>query len=184
MRGGEYMEETQNSTNIVSTNKRRFNPTILIGIVLAVIVIGGLIAFKNEKNESKEESTQAMQKEESTESPTKAVGNTEEKVTETSPKPSDTMAASEKVFTVKGSNYAFSPSKISVNKGDKVKIIFQDDDGFHDLVIDGYNASTKRLQTGGTAEIQFVADKTGTFEYFCSVADHREQGMKGTFTVL
>ncbi len=60
MKGGEYMEKTQNT---ISTNKRKFNPALLIGVVLAVLVIGGLIAFKNEKNESKEESAQGIQKE-------------------------------------------------------------------------------------------------------------------------
>ncbi len=88
-----------------------------------------------------------------------------------------------KIFTVKGTNFSFSPSTITVKKGDKVKIVFQDDDGFHDLVVSGYNAQTKRVNSGQSSEVTFTADKTGTFEYYCSVGNHREKGMKGSLIV-
>ena len=87
-------------------------------------------------------------------------------------------------FTVFGNNYSFNPSKITVKKGDIVKITFKDDDGFHDLKIDGYNVATQRVNTGGESSVQFVALKSGSFEYYCSVDSHREKGMKGTFTVM
>ena len=88
-----------------------------------------------------------------------------------------------KEFTVKGSSFAFDPATITVNKGDAVQITFIDDDGRHDLVVDGYNISTNILSEGGSGTIQFVADKTGSFEYYCSVANHRDLGMKGTLVV-
>jgi uncharacterized cupredoxin-like copper-binding protein len=31
--------------------------------------------------------------------------------------------------------------------------------------------------------VQFVADKTGTFEFYCSVGNHRQMGMVGTLVV-
>jgi plastocyanin len=88
-----------------------------------------------------------------------------------------------KSFTVSGKNFSMTPSSLSVNKGDTVKITFKNDGGFHDLVIDGYDVETPQIQTGQTATVEFIADKTGSFEYYCSVGTHRQQGMKGTFTV-
>src|SRR5258706_2223717 len=88
-----------------------------------------------------------------------------------------------KEFTVDGSNFVFDPKTITVNKGDNVKITFKDDDGRHNLVIDGYNLSTNIVGPGSEDSISFVADKAGSFEYYCSVSNHREQGMTGTLTV-
>lgn len=99
------------------------------------------------------------------------------------PTTSPELGAAVKEFTVVGSNFSFSPGTISVNKGDMVKIIFKDDDGTHNLVIDGYNLSTNVINGGSSDLIQFVADKNGSFEFFCSVGSHRDLGMTGTLIV-
>jgi len=88
-----------------------------------------------------------------------------------------------KEFTVVGSNYKFSLAEIKVKKGDLVKINFRSESGFHDFKIDEFGARTKQLQAGGTETISFVADKTGTFEYYCSVGSHRATGMVGKLIV-
>jgi plastocyanin len=85
-------------------------------------------------------------------------------------------------FTVEGKNFAFTPSLLSVKKGDTVKITFKNTGGFHDFVIDEFNVRTKQLQSGEET-VEFVADKAGQFEYYCSVGQHRAMGMKGTLTV-
>ncbi|MDQ5952387.1 MAG: plastocyanin, partial [Patescibacteria group bacterium] len=71
----------------------------------------------------------------------------------------------------------------TVQKGDTVRIIFKNEDGFHDLKIDEFNVATKQIQGGAEETVEFVADKAGTFEYYCSVGKHRDMGMKGTITV-
>ena len=86
-------------------------------------------------------------------------------------------------ITIEGSKFAFVPSTFSVKKGQTVKITFKNVDGFHDLRIDEFKAFTKQIQGGASDSIEFVADKTGTFEYYCSVGNHRAQGMVGTLTV-
>ena len=88
-----------------------------------------------------------------------------------------------KEFEVSGNNFAFSPTEIVVNQGDTVRINFTNSGGFHDLVIDEFNARTKQLADGAKETIEFVADKTGTFEYYCSVGKHREMGMVGNLIV-
>ena len=81
------------------------------------------------------------------------------------------------------SNFAFSMNEIKVQQGDTVKIVFQNNDGFHDWVVDEFNARTKQINAGATDTVEFVADKAGTFEYYCSVGKHRELGMKGNLIV-
>jgi plastocyanin len=88
-----------------------------------------------------------------------------------------------KVIVVEGSPFKFAPSAITVKKGDRVKIEFKNITGTHDFVINEYNVQTKILNAGQNETVEFVADKSGTFEYYCSVGNHREMGMKGTLTV-
>lgn len=92
-------------------------------------------------------------------------------------------ATTVKEFTVLGSNFAFTPSTLEVNKGDTVKVIFKNTDGSHSFNIDGFAVATKQLQAGESETVQFVADKTGPFEYYCAVGNHRAMGMKGTLNV-
>ncbi len=92
-------------------------------------------------------------------------------------------AGTEKTFTITGSNFSFSPSSITVNKGDKVKIVFANSGGTHDFKIDEYSVATPRISGGQSASVEFVADKSGTFDYYCSVGSHRAMGMQGTLIV-
>lgn len=96
---------------------------------------------------------------------------------------SDTAIQAVKTITVTGKNFSLSPAEIRVKKGDKVKIVFQNESGFHDWVIDEFNARTQQFMGPGTQEVEFVADKTGEFEYYCSVGQHRKMGMKGKLIV-
>ncbi len=88
-----------------------------------------------------------------------------------------------KEFTVVGQNFSFAPSILNVNVGDKVKIIFKNTDGFHDFHIDEFNVATPRISAGQQAVVEFTADKAGSYEFYCSVGNHRAMGMKGTLMV-
>lgn len=88
-----------------------------------------------------------------------------------------------KEFTVTASNFKFDPSQIQVKKGETVRIVFKNNGGSHDFRLDEFKASTKVIQGGQQETIEFVADKTGQFEYYCSVGNHRQMGMKGTLVV-
>ena len=88
-----------------------------------------------------------------------------------------------KEFAVSGKNFSFTPASMEVNVGDRVKITFTNQGGNHDLVVDGYNIRTKVLGASQSETIEFVADKAGNFEYYCSVGTHRQMGMKGTLVV-
>src|SRR3989344_3835670 len=92
-------------------------------------------------------------------------------------------APNEKTFTVSGSNFSFSLGTITVDKGDRVTIVFKNAGGTHYLRIDEFDVTTPKIGDGEEASVTFVADKTGSFEYYCSVGTHRQMGMKGTLTV-
>lgn len=96
----------------------------------------------------------------------------------------DTEADAEaKVFDIDGSNFAFSVKEIRVQEGDTVTINLTSADGFHDWNVDEFDAATTRVNTGETASVTFVADTAGTYEYYCSVGNHRAMGMVGTLIV-
>ena len=95
----------------------------------------------------------------------------------------DSAPVANKTFTVTGQNFSFSPAQIKVKKGEVIKIVFKNAAGFHDFMIDKYNVRAQRIQGGSEEVITFTADKTGSFEYYCSVGTHRAQGMKGTLIV-
>jgi cytochrome c oxidase subunit 2 len=87
------------------------------------------------------------------------------------------------VFTIDATNFAYSVSKITVQKGQKVRIKLTNSEGFHDWVVDEFNASTMRINAGEEAMVEFTPDKVGTFEFYCSVGQHRANGMVGTLVV-
>lgn len=92
------------------------------------------------------------------------------------------------VFKMGGKNFAFTLDgkenpDLKVKVGDKVRIEFTSESGFHDWVVDEFKAATKQVQTGGTTSVEFIVDKKGTFEYYCSVGKHRQNGMVGKLIV-
>lgn len=95
----------------------------------------------------------------------------------------DTVAKGVKTFDISGKNFSFSQTAIRVKKGDKVRINFKSIDGYHDWVINKFNAGTSRVQTGDTTSVEFIAKDKGTFEYYCSVGSHRQLGMVGKLIV-
>lgn len=91
--------------------------------------------------------------------------------------------ATAKSFTVTGDNFKFDLAEMRVKKGDTVRVTFKNAEGFHDWKLDEFGAATQKLQAAQEETIEFVADKAGTFEYYCSVGKHRTMGMKGNLIV-
>ncbi len=87
-------------------------------------------------------------------------------------------------FVVESGSYYFAPKTLSVKEGETVKITLRNKGGYHDLKLDEFGVATKILKTAGEEDtVTFVASKKGTFQYYCSIGDHRQMGMVGTITV-
>ena len=84
---------------------------------------------------------------------------------------------------VKMSNYKFEPNTINAKQGDKVKITVFNEEGTHNLFIEGYDEKTDIESSPDVQIIEFVADQPGNFEYWCKVSGHKAIGMKGVLIV-
>ena len=91
--------------------------------------------------------------------------------------------AAVKEITVENDGLSFVQNEIRVNEGDRVRLTFVNTGGFHDWVIDEFDAATSQYSGGQSETIEFTADRAGTFEFYCSVGNHRARGMWGTFIV-
>lgn len=86
-------------------------------------------------------------------------------------------------FNIAAGSYYFVPNVIRVKKGDKVKIVLENKGGMHNFVLDEFNVMIDPIKMGETSTAEFVADKVGTFEYYCGVGSHRKMGQKGNLIV-
>lgn len=77
----------------------------------------------------------------------------------------------------------FSLKEITVEKGDLVRIKITVTKGAHDFKIDEFNVYAD-TQLNQEFIVEFVADKTGEFVYYCAKPGHRQNGQWGTLKVL
>jgi heme/copper-type cytochrome/quinol oxidase subunit 2 len=85
--------------------------------------------------------------------------------------------------TVRGDQFAFSPTSIEVQKDDIVKITFTAVDIPHSFTMEGYRIA-KRAAAGQTVTFEFRADRTGTFPFVCNLTqDDRCKQMHGELVV-
>ena len=98
---------------------------------------------------------------------------------------SDTNESDIKVKTIaiEAGSFYYNPREIRVKKGEKIKIVLTSKDMMHDFTIDELNVKSPLTKAGETSTVEFVADKNGEFEYYCSVAQHRKMGQVGKIIV-
>ena len=97
--------------------------------------------------------------------------------------PTASPQGSLKEFTMTARTWAFEPSEIRVNKGDRVKLTITSVDVAHGFAIPEFNVNA-RLEPGQQTTVEFTADKAGTFSFFCSVVcGSGHSGMRGTLVV-
>ncbi|MDO8495130.1 MAG: cupredoxin domain-containing protein [bacterium] len=161
----------------------------IIGIIILILIVGGYFLFRSaDETSPSETATPTMSS-----SPLATVSATPTTSVSASPTVSSSTpprasispepGSQVKTFNVTAKSFSFSLTEIKVKKGDKVKIVLKNEQGFHDWVLDEFKAKTKQLSVGQTEEIEFTASKTGTFEFYCSVGTHRQMGMVGKLIV-
>lgn len=72
-----------------------------------------------------------------------------------------------RVINLKAERFRYIPNEITVQKGRKVTIKLESLDVTHGLYLDGYGKEIK-ASPGKTAQVTFVADKTGRYTFRCS----------------
>ena len=93
------------------------------------------------------------------------------------------MTPNDVALEIDMSNYEYSETEIRVKQGDIVTVTLNSTLGTHNFIIDELDVASLTINSGQTTEVTFTATKTGTFEYYCSVGDHRELGMWGNLIV-
>jgi plastocyanin len=169
---------------------------IIFGVVVILLILAGG-AFVMSKKETQPESTKVPMESaspSSSEKPAEQGNPLKMNMDPQSPPPmteqqkmqmtdGTSTKVKEKKFDITGGNFYFSPNEMTVNKGDKVTITFSNAGGIHDFVIDEFKAKTETIETGETSTVTFVANKAGSFQFYCSVPGHLQKGMKGTLIV-
>lgn len=162
------------------------NTTTILIVILALIALG-FIFFKPVSDDRKGDTVNVQVSPETIPNnlnePQNPQPSTTTTTTSITPPVVTTNVSTQKSFTITGKNYSFTPSKITVKKGDTVKITLVSNDGLHDLRIEEFNAATSKINSGQSETITFVADRMGSFQYYCSVGNHKAMGMLGTLIV-
>ena len=171
------MEETSENKSS-GYGKRPMWQWIVVYLVIAAVVYGAFYYFVLAKKGGGSVYTQPAATQTQTTTPTTAAAQPTTTTTNTT-----TNAVMENI-TVTGTEYAFTPSTITVKKGEVVKLTFKNAGTYpHNFTLADLNVKTKTIQPGQQDTITFTPTKTGSFAYICTVPGHADRGMKGTLTV-
>lgn len=84
------------------------------------------------------------------------------------PLPVRSIAPQERTFRIDARQYAYSPSEIHVNAGDRITFELVSTDVVHGLYVEGYGVSLE-ADPGQTVALTFVASQSGSFRFRCNV---------------
>ncbi len=88
-----------------------------------------------------------------------------------------------KEITVRAFRFGFEPDTIEVNKGDKIKLTAYSSDGHHSFTLYDFDVNLD-LEGSDKKTAEFIADKAGTFTFFCALPCGKGHGqMRGNFVV-
>lgn len=151
------MQEGQGTSN--TSNK---NTWVILGVL--VLVVAGIGAFFYSSKGATQSSL------ETTASPL--------------PAGSSVNVTPAREIVVDAKEFAFTPSKLTATKGERIKIVLKNTGKMqHDFVIDELSVSTKIIPAGTEDSVEFSVEDAGTYTFYCSVGNHRAQGMVGTLEV-
>ena len=86
-------------------------------------------------------------------------------------------------LAVTAKEFSFNPARLTLKAGQSAKLVMENIGSIeHDFTVD--DAGFKLSVTGGkTKDKELKIDKPGTYEFHCSVAGHKDAGMKGELVV-
>lgn len=152
------------------------SPAMAVGIVIIILLIaGGAFVFAKKlahkaASHVSEESMEHMQV-------------TPQVSPMTTVTPTATDAANVVTVNMEAGSFYFKPNEIRVKKGQTVKVVLHAVSMMHSFNIDAFNVKGTPTRNGTTSTVEFVADKTGTFQFYCGIGNHRQMGQVGTLIV-
>lgn len=151
------------------------NPMLVVGVVVAVLVVGAVAIFGMGGNNSETPSSETMLADDSQNMDGEMIGG-------------DAMSGDEEsmmegVIEVEGGAFYYEPNEIRVKAGEEVTIKLNSVDMMHDFVIDELNVSSEVIPGGESTTVTFTPTEAGEYEFYCSVGEHRANGMFGTLIV-
>lgn len=156
---------------------------------MALLLVSGLVFSacipKQEEKAAMDEAVDVMVKEETMESDEEAMmeGDVEDEME------SDEEAMMEKAdveVSMEMGMFYFEPAVIEAEAGQTVTVNFTNAEGLHDFVIDELEVQSEQISSGEITSVTFTIpeDASGEeYEFYCSVMNHRAQGMVGTLMV-
>src|SRR3989344_4656447 len=146
------------------------NSKVIILVILVIVLAAGVFFYLQSQNSANDQPTERSVMEEIQETVMKSSPSGVAESPSTGSAMTESSDAGVKEIIVEGSNFKFAPNNITVNKGDKVKVVFKNVGGMpHDFTIDELDVKTKTITVGNTDTVEFTADTAGTFEFYCSV---------------
>ncbi len=167
------MEETTTSQNS--------NMKVMGGIVVLILVlVGGFLLMRSRDVKNVESQTQELTQEEMMQQDSDTSVDADTEIKETSDSAAE---ASVQTVTIEAGGFYYKPNVIKAKVGDKIKVVMTSKDMMHDFVIDELGVKLPITKSGETNEVEFTATKAGTFEFYCSVGQHRKNGQAGQLIV-
>jgi plastocyanin len=107
------------------------------------------------------------------------------------PPGTDTMLANESAPTARTLDidmfsFGYSMDTITAKPGETITLNLTATDAMHNFVIDELNVKSATIKSGDNTTVTFTIPESAageSYEYYCSVGNHRAQGMVGTLIV-
>ena len=159
-------------------------------LVVIMIALSLIVAACAMEEQVEETMLEAPQEELPQEEAGEEQANQEETGQEEVPQEETAQSEAEYVFRLTGDHFNFYDEEgnvaptLRVSEGALVRIEYESTQGNHDWVVDEFGAATDIVgPNDGVTVVEFVADQSGEFEYYCSVGSHRANGMVGLLVV-
>ena len=156
------MQETDNGINKLLVEDDKMEKRLIMGMVVLAVLAVGIWIYTGSSGFG-----------------TNVLGS----ITPPAQNSKSAAGAAVKEFNVTAFQFGFDPSTIVVNNGDIVRLKVTSRDVTHGIAIRDFDVN-EVIEPGKIATIEFTANKTGNFTFYCSVycgSGHREQ--KGTLIV-
>jgi len=160
----------EENTNTSPPSKQ--NPMLIGGVIVTIFVIGVVVLGMRG-------TTQQAPDENSTTGQVRVVPEGEENEIMLG----EEAAMAENTIEVEGGAFYLKPNEIRVKVGVPVTINLNAIDLMHDFVVDELDIRTEVTPGGQSSTVTFTPTEPGEYEFYCSVGNHRAQGMKGTLII-